>query len=54
MHTLLDLVENVGGSKKATELFEKYVAREDDGPLYDARAAADGDDGRGDEGDEPA
>jgi hypothetical protein len=39
-HRLLDLVENVGGSKKATELFEKYVAREDDGPLYDARAAA--------------
>ena len=38
-HRLLDLLENVGGSKKATDLFAKYVAREGD-PLYGARAAS--------------
>ncbi len=39
-HRLLDLVENLGASKKASDLFEKYVDREDDSALYDARAAA--------------
>ena len=37
---LLDLLENVGGSKKAGDLFEKYVTRESDAALYDTRAAA--------------
>ena len=37
---LLDLLENVGGSKKASDLFEVYVAREADASLYDTRAGA--------------
>jgi hypothetical protein len=39
-HRLLDLLENVGESKKASDLFEKYVTRESDASLYDTRAAS--------------
>jgi hypothetical protein len=37
---LLDLLENVGGSKNASDLFEKYVSREADASSYDTRAAS--------------
>ena len=37
---LLDLLENVGGSKNASDLFKQYVSREADASLYDTRAAS--------------
>jgi hypothetical protein len=37
---LLDLLENIGGSKKAGDLFKKYVTREGEASSYDTRAAA--------------
>ena len=37
---LLDLFENVGGSKKAADLFVNYVARESERAIYEARSKA--------------
>jgi hypothetical protein len=37
---LLDLAENIGGSKKAAELFAKYVTTDATQPLYDTRTKA--------------
>jgi hypothetical protein len=37
---LLDLLEDVGGSKKASDLFEKYVTRESQASLFDTRLSS--------------